>query len=116
MASGDIVGSSFKDLVKENVKFDFPVAEDVGIGGAPSLVFAEHVVDHPFPVVFAQVDDPEGDVQFFGDHFRNQGVVFPGAGAGKGTCTVVPIDHKESRNLMSLLFQQECGHTGIYST
>lgn len=96
VAGGDEVGSCFKHLIEEDIKLDFAVAEDIGIGGAPGPVFGEHIVNDPFFVVFAEVDDPEGDVQFFCHHFRDQGIVFPGTGSRKGAGTVMPVDHEES--------------------
>ena len=96
VACGDIVGSCFEHFIEEDIEFDFAVAENIGIWSAPGLVFCEHIVHDTFSVVFAEIDDAEGDVQFFCHHFRNQGVVLPGARTGKGSCTVVPVDHKET--------------------
>ncbi len=72
------VGSS----MDKGIKLDFPIAEHVGIGGTPFLVFGKEVLHHPIPVRIAKINDMEFDVQFSGHELSYQHVVFVWAFAG----------------------------------
>ncbi len=49
------VSAQLQGRRKEEVKFDFSVAEDIGIGGSARLVFRKHVVDNAGLIVGTEI-------------------------------------------------------------
>ena len=57
----DGVGAQLGGRFPEEVKLDFPVAEDVWVGGSTGGILGEHVVHDPLLVRVGKVDDLEGN-------------------------------------------------------
>ena len=113
VARGDVVGPEFERFAQEDIEFDLPVAQHVGIGRAPLLVFGEHVLDDPCAVFVREVCHMQGDVQPLGHQFGEDPVVVPRTVAFERARGVVPVDHEEPDDLVSLLFQQPGRHRRI---
>ena len=113
VARGDVVGPEFQRFAQETVEFDLAVAQHVGIGRAPPFVFGEHILDHTFAVFVREVDHVQGDVQLLGHQFGEDPVVVPRTVALERARGVVPVDHEQADDLVSLLFQQPGRHRRI---
>ena len=107
------VGIVFQAFVQKNIEFYFAVAKHIGIGGAAFAVFGKHVIDYPFFVIDTEIDNMKRNVEFFGNHFGNHGIVFPSAARGNGSGAVVPVHHEQCHHVMSLLLQQIRGNARI---
>ena len=113
VARGDVVGPELQRLAQEDVELDLAVAQHVGIGRAAAFVLGEHVVHHPRAVVGREVDDVERNVELLGHQFGEEAVVVPRTVAFERARGVVPVDHEEADDLISLLLEQPGGHRRI---
>ena len=105
VAGGDVVGAQiFGGKLEESLELDFLVAQDIGIGGTPGLVFRQKMLEHVVPVFGGKVDGMQLDAelvahrlsvpQIFGGRAELVGVVF------------FPVFHEQAFNLIALLLQQ----------
>ena len=116
MSGSDHVGSEFAGSLQKSVELDFPVAQDIGVGGAALRVLVEHIVHHPFPVLLAQVNEIERDADFPGDHLGYELVFFPLTVTVKGSFCVMPVLHEHGKYVIALPLEKQSGHTGVHAS
>ena len=113
---GNGIRTQLMRRLPEQVEFDFPVAQDVGIGCAPGGIFREHVVYDALPVSVGEIDDLERNAEVLRDEQGIIGIVHPWAGIVQGDGVIDPIAHEESDDLMPLLLQEMGGDTAVHTT
>ena len=111
VSCGHQVCTMIQGGVKECVEFYLTIAKYVGVGGAASGILIEHIVNHPPPIFFTQVNEIEWDVQFPGYHFGNHPVLFPFALSVECALSLMPVLHEHAEYVISLLFQKQSGDT-----
>ena len=112
---GYAIGPQVQCGPEEDVEFDLPVAQHIGVGGTSAAVLLEHVIDHPLAVHLAQIDYRKRDVQGTGHEHGVVAVLQPGAFFGDGDRGVVPVFHEQSDDFVALLLEQVRRHRGIHS-
>jgi hypothetical protein len=66
MAGGDFLGPQAHGVVQKRLELDLGVAQDVGVGRAPSLVFAHKLGKNPVFVIGRKIDMLDLDAQHIG--------------------------------------------------
>ena len=116
VAGGDIVGPVLLRDAEEGVELDFPVAEDVRVGGAALGILVEHIVDNPLAVLLGQVHEVEGNADLAGDELGDEAVLFPFAVPVEGGVGLVPVLHEHGEDVVALLLEEEGRHGGIHAS
>ena len=114
VSRGDGIRSQLLGSIAEQVKLDFAVAEDIGVGGAAGGVLRKHVLDDALPIRVRQIDDLEGDAQVLGDQQGVIGVVHPWAGVVDGHGVVDPVPHEQADDFVALGQKQVSRHAAVY--
>ena len=104
VAGGDFVGPQGEGVVEKGFELDLGVAQDVGVGGAPGLVFAHEFGKHAVFVFGGEVDVLDVDADHVGHAGRVQPVL--AAGAVFAVVVIFPVFHEDADDLMALLFEQ----------
>ena len=97
--------------LEKGCELDFPVAQDIRVGGSASGVFIEHIVHHPLSVLLAQVNEIERDADFPRDHFGHEPVLLPFAVTVQCALRVVPVLHEHGEHVMAGPLQEQGGDT-----
>ena len=100
--------------IGEKAKLHQGVAADAGVGGSAGEVGFAEVADNCRVVFGGAVEDAVFDADFGGEGGGGFDVVLlAGAEAGvarAATVAAIPKPHRDAHDVMSLLFQQDCGH------
>ena len=112
----DSVGAQLGSGLPEEVKLDFPVAEDIRVGSSTGGILGEHVVHDPLLVRVGKVDDLEGNAQMLGDEQGVVGIVHPGTGVVQSDRVVDPVAHEDANDLVPLLLEKPSGDTAVHAT
>ncbi len=115
MPRGHIIGTEAEGGFQKNIKFDLPVAEHIRIGRPARGVFGKHIVHDAGFVVGAHVDHLKGDAEFLGHEQGIVAVFDPRTFIGEYHRLIVPVFHKQTDHIVSLLFEQVRHHTRIHS-
>ena len=116
VAGSHVVCAELSGLLEEGRKLDLAVAQHIRVGGPPFCVLVEHIVHHPFAVLFAQVHKIEGYAYFARYHLGYEAVLLPLAVSVQSAFGVVPILHKHRKHIIALLFEKQSGHTGVHTS
>ena len=108
-----LVGTHPSGRLEEGIELDFAVTEHVRVGRTAAGVFVKHIIDHPLPVLFAEINEIKGYAYLAGDKFGDETVFLPFAVAVKGTLGIVPVLHKHCKDIISLPFEKQGGNGGI---
>ena len=106
VARSYIISAQLEGSFQENIKFDFAVAEHIGIGCATGGVFAEHVIDDALAIGFTQVDHLKWNSEVFGYAHGVVAVVDPGAFVADGDGGIMPVAHEHTDHFVPGLFEQ----------
>ena len=100
-------------MVKERFEFDFGVAQNVGVGRAAALVFAQKLGKHAVFVLGGEVDVFDLNA----NHVSHGGCVdeIDVGGAKFGVVIVLPVFHEDADDLIALLFEQVGGDRRVHA-
>ena len=112
----DGVGAQLGGRFPEEIKLDFPVAQDIRVGGSTGGILGKHVVHNPLLVGVGEVDYLEGNAQMLGDEQGIVGIVHPGAGVVQCDRIVNPVAHEDANDLVALLLEKPGGDTAVHTT
>ena len=110
---GDIVGAQLFRLFQKRPEFDLPIAQDVGVGGAPRFVFGEKMGKHPLHIFLGEIHRVIGDVELCA-HSAHVGVILFG-GAVSARVLLFPIQHIQPDDVSALSFQQQRGDRTVHA-
>ena len=116
MPGGHHIRAHFLSGLQESVELYLPIAQHVRVRRSSLGVFIEHIVHHPLTVFIAQVNEIERDTYFPRDHFGHEFVFFPFAVTVQCPFRVVPVLHEHRKNIVTLLFEQQSGNTGVHTS
>jgi hypothetical protein len=91
-------------MVQKGLEFDFGVAQDVGVGGAPSLVFAQKLRKNTVFVIGRKIDVLDLDAQYICNSCCIDEVDI--RRAVLAVIVVFPILHEDANDVMALLLEQ----------
>jgi hypothetical protein len=111
VAGGDFLGAQAHRVVQKGLELDFGIAQDVGVGRAARLVFAQKLGEHAVLVVGRKVDM----LDLNADHVRHGGGIYKidVGGAVFGVVVILPVFHEDADDLVALLFEQVRGYGRI---
>src|SRR5258708_67992 len=111
MPGGDALGAQRDGVIEERLELDLGVAQHVGIGRAPGLVFGEEGREDALAVLGGKVHRLDLDADALGDRDRIDEVL--PRGAILVVVVVLPVLHEEADHVVAGALQQERGHGRI---
>jgi hypothetical protein len=110
----DFLGAQAHGVVQEGLELDLGVAQDVGVGRAAGLVFAQEFGEHAVLVVGREIDVFDLDADHVGD-----GGGVDKIDVGRAVLAVVvifPVLHEDADDLVALLLEQVRRHRGVHAS
>ena len=113
MARGNFFGPQPHGMVEKRFELDFGVAQNVGVGRTPALVFAQELGKHAVFVVCRKIDVLDLDADDVG---HRSGVDEVNVGRAVFAVVVIfPVLHEDADDLVALLLEQPGADRGIHS-
>ena len=111
MPGGQLLRAQLEREIQELGKFDFPIAQHIRIGRAARAVFRQKIREHARLVLAREIHAIVGNAQVVahGAHIRPVSL----GGASAGIVLFFPVVHKDARDIMALLLEQEGGDRRI---
>ena len=112
VAGGNFLGAQAHGVVQKSLELDFGVAQDVGVGRAAGLVFAQELGEHAVFVVGGKVDMLDLDAQHVG---HGGGIDKVDVGRAELAVVVIfPVLHEDADDLVALLLEQVRRHGRVH--
>ena len=118
LRADEVPGSHFlraqlHGIVQKRLELDFPVAQNVRVGGAALAVLVQKIGKHPVVVFLGKIDGVVGNVDLIADGLY----VLPVLGGGAGAVLVLflPVFHENAHHVVALLLQQQRRHRAVYA-
>ena len=113
MTRGNLFRPQAHGVIEEGLELDFGVAQDVGVGRAAHLVFAQELGEHAVLVFGGEIDVFDLDAEHVGhrcgiDEIDIGRTVFR-------VVVIFPVLHEEGDDVKPLLFQQPGRDRGVHS-
>ena len=102
MPRRDIIRAQLLCFLQEGAELNFTVAKNVGVRGAPCLVFRKEIGKDPIHVFLGEIDGVIGDVEY-GANAPYVGVILFG-GTASVFIILFPVEHKQPDDVVTLLF------------
>jgi hypothetical protein len=114
VARRDLLGAQAHGVVQEGLELDLGVAQDVRVGRAAGLVFAQELGEDAVFVVGGEVDVFDLDA----DHVGHRGGVdkINVGGAELAVVVIFPVLHEDADDLVALLLEQVRCHRGVHAS
>ena len=109
----DILRAHLESLFQKDIEFYLSITQHIGVGSATCAILGKHIINHPATILLREIDKAERDIEFFSHELGENLIVIPGAVTLQRTSRIVPVTHKETYHLVTLLFEQICRHRGI---
>ena len=90
--------------IQEMLELHFPVAQDIGIGGAPGRIFGQEMGEDALPVFAGKIAEMKRYPQLPADRDRIAPVF---VGAAVAAAVVGPVLHEQSRDRIACLHQPQ---------
>ena len=100
------IGTEFECLLEKDIELYLAVAEHIGVGCSACLILGKHIVHDPLLVLLRQIYDAERNIEALCHKLGKYLIVVPWTVALESTGRVVPITHKQTDNLVTLLLEQ----------
>ena len=113
MAGRDGVRPQLHGVVEKGLELDLGIAQDVGVGRAPGLVFAQEFAEHAFLVFLGEIDRFDRDADGVGDRHRVEQIL--ARRAIFVVVVVLPVLHEQADHVVSLLLEQQGGDGRIHA-
>jgi hypothetical protein len=113
VSGGNLFGTQAHGMVQKGLELDLGIAQHIGVGRAPGLVFAQEFGKHAVLVLGGKVDVLDLDAQ----HVGHGGGVHK-VDVGRAVLAVViifPVLHEDADHLVALLLEQVRGHCGVHA-
>ncbi len=111
MACRNHIRTEFFRTFQKSVKLYFPVAQNVRIWSTSFRIFFKHIIHNSLPVLFAEVHKIKRYTDLACNHFSHKPVFLPFTIPVQSGRSIVPILHKKSKDIISLLLQKQSGNT-----
>ena len=111
VSGGDLLRPHADRMLEKCFELDFRIAQHIGIGRAPCLIFLEEFGKDPLLVLFGEVDDLDIDADFVGHaHHVDQilsrrAILF--------IVVILPVLHEQADHVPALLLEQQGRHGRI---
>ena len=121
MTGRNFVRADLHRVIQKRLELDFGVAQNVGVGRAAGLVFAQKFSEHAVFVVGGKVDVFDLDADHVGNRCGVYKVDVRRAIAHIiitrpcGSVVVFPVLHEDADDLVALLFEQIRGHRRVHA-
>ena len=107
MPGGDFFRAQLDGMIQKGLELDLGIAQNVGVGGAPSGVFAQKIGEHPVFIFGGKVDGLKINPHYVRccggiDQIFAGGAIFI-------IIVIFPIFHEKANDLVTRTFQQPCG-------
>src|SRR6185312_4289601 len=110
MAGGKQLTPEPARVIERHAEFDFAIAQHVGIRGAPGLVLAQEVFEHPRAILCGEADTVQRYAELSGDR---AGVLEILSRRAVAIVVLVPVAHEEPLHIPALFLQEQGGDGGI---
>ena len=113
MAGGNHIGALCDGIIEKAFELDFGIAEHIGIGRAPGLVFLQKIGENFVFILRGKIHNINVDADNVGHGHGIERIFFDAAIFV--VVVVFPILHKHAVHMMAGLFEQISGYRRIYA-
>ena len=113
VTGGNLLSAQTHGAVEKGLELDLGVAQHIGVGRAPGLVFAQKLGEHPVLVIGGEVDMLDLDA----NHIGHGGGIHE-VDVGRAVLAVVvifPVLHEDADHLVALLLEKVGGDGGVHA-
>ena len=113
MSSRHVIRSKFLGAFEESVELDFPVAKHIRVRCTAFLIFVEHIVHYPLPILFAQVYKIKRYTDLSCYKLSHKTVFLPLAVTMQSCRCIMPVLHEKCKDIIALLLEHKSRNTGV---
>ena len=111
VTGSNIICTELLRAFKKCIEFYLSVTQDIRIRSTSLFILIEHIIHHPLPILFAQIDKIKRDAYLSGHKFSHKTVFLPLAVTVKRGGSIMPVLHEKRKHIISLTLKQESRNT-----